>query len=77
MKKVEAFGCGHCTKIYAIKKVAIAHEKRCYFNPETKSCVTCGNLVGSYDHHCLAGHEIENNHLKTRCADHVVGEDFI
>lgn len=74
MEKIEAFGCGFCAKVYREKKVAIAHEKRCYFNPETKSCVTCGSLIGGFDSHCLSGHEIKNNHLRTRCSDHVVSD---
>lgn len=74
MEKIEAFGCGFCAKVYREKKVAIAHEKRCYFNPETKSCVTCQNLFSGS---CSEGHKIENNHLRTMCLDHVVSKDFI
>ena len=75
MEKIEAFACGFCSRIYGLKNVAIAHERKCYYNPDTKSCVTCKNFVGKDC--CSAGISIENNRLKTRCSDHAVSEDFI
>lgn len=48
METITAFQCSHCTKpkIYSNAKQAKAHEKKCYHNPETKSCATCQNYYG-------------------------------
>jgi hypothetical protein len=43
---VTRYKCEHCLKkTYASKYDAIKHEKLCFFNPETKSCVTCENAA--------------------------------
>jgi hypothetical protein len=43
MEKITAFECSNCPrpKIYRTAKQAKAHEKKCFYNPETKSCATC------------------------------------
>ncbi|MFC2080369.1 hypothetical protein ACFLRQ_02730 [Bacteroidota bacterium] len=41
MKKVNAFKCAHCKKIYELKSSCRSHEYRCYHNPKTTSCATC------------------------------------
>lgn len=42
--QITRYLCEHCLKkTYADKSAAKAHEKRCFWNPEVKSCVSCGN----------------------------------
>lgn len=50
MYEVKAYHCSYCKK-YGLSKAWIKkHEQKCFFNPETRSCVTCENykieLVG-------------------------------
>jgi hypothetical protein len=50
-KEVTRFKCEHCyKKLYASKYAAIRHEKRCFCNPEVKSCVTCNNRTYHEDY---------------------------
>lgn len=42
MYEVKMYQCEHCMKrIYKHKSSATSHEKKCYWNPETKSCMSC------------------------------------
>lgn len=43
MKQVTRYKCDYCEKIYASKYRTRDHEKICFFNPASKSCVTCKN----------------------------------
>lgn len=53
MKEIAAFVCEFCPKRrpYKVKSSAKRHEKRCYRNPETHSCATCGNFGWEEDIH--------------------------
>jgi hypothetical protein len=80
METITAYKCSSffCSKIYANKKQAKAHEKKCYRNPETKSCATCQNF--SYDGEkqtCFQGIPFDGKKLKTGCEKYVVHEDYI
>lgn len=44
MKKIIAYECDFCGKYLKTKKSIADHEKRCFKNPASKSCITCGNL---------------------------------
>lgn len=41
MKEIKAFKCGYCGKYAMSKSYIKTHEKKCFHNPATKSCVTC------------------------------------
>lgn len=44
MKEIKAYQCGYCSKYLKTKGSIANHEKRCFHNPVTKSCVTCANF---------------------------------
>ncbi|MGV8092507.1 MAG: hypothetical protein AB2L24_11665 [Mangrovibacterium sp.] len=41
MKEIKAFKCEYCGKHTTSKSYIKAHEKKCFHNPATRSCVTC------------------------------------
>lgn len=50
MKEVIRYECEHCAdKNYKHKSSAKSHEKKCYANPETKSCRTCKNYIITFE----------------------------
>jgi len=49
MKEIKAFECDYCRRYYKHKSSAKRHENRCYYNPENKACVTCGNFITDYE----------------------------
>lgn len=77
MKKVEAFRCEYCTKIYENRGSAANHESKCYFNPVTASCASCSFLdrlsvdiaPGHFTEFqvCLVNQDISNKNLRTKC----------
>ena len=79
MKTIEAYKCEHCNKVYQFKKSCLAHEKRCYKNPETRSCASCIYLKqGDYSYQpgyyitvltCLRNHNTPKK-LETACNDY-------
>lgn len=44
MKEIKAYQCDFCKKYYKHKSSAKRHEKICYYNPNNKACLTCGNF---------------------------------
>lgn len=44
MREHKAFLCDFCDKVYLSKSGCRNHEKICFFNPETYSCVTCRHI---------------------------------
>ena len=75
MEEINAYKCKYCDKIYGNKKSCKSHEYRCYFNPKTRSCASCGfpvrkTINGNKSHMviniCLANVDI-TKHLKTKC----------
>lgn len=78
METITAYKCSHCpNKIYGNKKQTKAHEKKCYHNPDTKSCATCQNFLYNHgDNVCLEG-LIKGKQLSTGCEKHIVHEDYI
>ena len=78
METITAFKCSHCSKIYSNPKQTKAHEKKCYRNPETKSCATCQNF--DYDgenQSCSQGISFEGKKLNTGCEKHAVHPDYV
>jgi len=59
MEKITAFKCSHCHKILETYSGMYKHEKMCFYNPCTNSCITCGNLlnVGCIGNQKLTDHE--------------------
>jgi len=43
--EIKAWKCAFCKKYYMSKGAANHHEKKCFHNPATKSCITCGNFL--------------------------------
>lgn len=41
MKQVTRYKCDYCKRAYASKYKALDHERKCFFNPANKSCITC------------------------------------
>ena len=44
MKKVTAYKCEFCEKLLNSYSGMHKHEKKCFYNPASKSCITCKNL---------------------------------
>lgn len=44
MKQISVFECDFCRKLYRSRSAITRHEKRCFKNPITKSCITCAHL---------------------------------
>jgi hypothetical protein len=86
MNQIVAFKCEYCRKIYDNRKQAKAHEKKCYFNPQTKSCASCQSLhlieapspelngVFIPVQKCSKGFDVSKRQLKTNCEKHTVSE---
>ena len=80
MKKVEAFKCAHCTKIYLSKETCRKHESKCYFNPRTQSCASC-RLLQFKDYEYTSGYHVAirtclrnydvTRKMKTRCSGYL------
>lgn len=79
MKTIEAYKCEHCNKVYQFKKSCASHEKRCYKNPQTRSCASCIFLKKiDFEYHpnhyvllltCLRNHNTPGR-LETGCNDY-------
>lgn len=41
MREIKAYHCDYCKKYSKSESYMKAHEKECFYNPETKSCATC------------------------------------
>ncbi len=79
MKEITAYKCDYCNKIYNNAKQIKAHEKKCYYNPDTRSCASCGNFcliidaIPEMQYHyttsqeCKKGVDVSNHKLKNRC----------
>jgi len=54
-KRIEAYECEYCKKKVTRTKGGMKqHEKKCFWNPESKSCMTCENFItgGHYPSQC-------------------------
>lgn len=49
MKEIKAYQCDYCDKYYKHKSSAKRHESRCFKNPQSKACLTCGNFITDYE----------------------------
>lgn len=77
MKKIQAFRCEYCTKIYENRGSASSHERKCFFNPSTHSCASCAlfelrKVEFSLGHFfeiqvCLVNEDVSNKNLRTKC----------
>lgn len=73
MKEVVKYKCDWCGKDYANKSYCLKHEEGCFFNPKTKSCVTCNHLFKASvdrDRFCKNDLDIKRK-LKTNCKSYV------
>ncbi len=81
MKKVNAYKCAYCKKIYESKSSCRSHEYRCYYNPKNKGCASCAFLrlekVEYKPHYtiqfqtCLVNENISRYKLKTMCPNYL------
>ena len=44
MNLILAYQCGFCSRVSKWRSSTQRHEKGCFYNPATKSCVTCGKF---------------------------------
>lgn len=44
MKEVTCYKCEHCDKVVQTKAYMKKHEAKCFFNTETRSCITCAHF---------------------------------
>jgi hypothetical protein len=53
VKEILAFICDFCPrkKRFAVRATAVKHESRCFYNPATRACATCGNFNYVPDYH--------------------------
>lgn len=68
-RKIEAWECEHCKKkILRTKNGIKQHEKKCFWNPTTKSCMTCSNYIsgGHYEHTCVHDHMNTKEEFRTQ-----------
>jgi hypothetical protein len=60
--KINAYACQYrCGRIGTKRAAIVAHEARCFRNPETSSCQTCGHATRETDQYLVYGsgsHEI-------------------
>ena len=45
MEKIKAYKCSHCSKILESYSGMWKHEKKCFYNPDTKSCIVCNSFI--------------------------------
>jgi hypothetical protein len=46
MREITVYECEFCNKRkYAYKSSAKKHENKCFWNPETRSCMTCKHYM--------------------------------
>lgn len=72
MKKIQAYECEFCKKILRTSSGISKHEVSCFFNPVSKSCVTCAHFTTDM---FLAGRRLsvrENEILRFEHTDCVV-----
>jgi hypothetical protein len=77
MREINAFKCDYCGKVYTTSKTCKAHEKNCYYNPDTRSCASCEHLglekkyinPGEYTRNqiCKAGIHVNESGLRSDC----------
>ncbi len=44
MKMIQVYKCDYCSKYLVNVTQMKIHEKTCFYNPDSKSCITCKNL---------------------------------
>ena len=79
MKEVKRYQCDHCDKVFASKSYTLKHEDICFYNPQTKSCITCKNFIPEIqnnlnDRECSIDMWPLKNKLKTNCNGYVFDE---
>lgn len=65
--EVIRYECVHCEKkLYKSPAAAKVHEKKCFWNPVSKACMTCMNYQrgGHYGHSCYHQHMNTNEEIK-------------
>jgi len=85
MKTITAFECDFCKKLYRSKSGIGNHEKRCFHNPETKSCISCkflgsagkcnGSILTELQESILR-YEVEGTYHLEKSNDPEFGADF-
>ncbi len=68
------YGCGFYRNT---PKSVEAHEKKCLFNPESRSCITCIFFRPGIHNNCIANIELKDGKLNTQCLRYCNGcEDY-
>lgn len=70
MKKIRAYQCEFCKKVRVNSTQMKQHEEICFFNPKSKSCVTCTSFgIDDGQRKCYEGLSIKSR-LRTKCVRH-------
>lgn len=79
MKSITVFECDYCKKLYKSKSGILKHEKRCFNNPVTKSCISCqflgsagkcnGKILTEYEEQILMFRVDGTYHVKNGCME--------
>lgn len=60
MYQIKAYHCDYCKKYGKYKGNIVAHEKKCFHNPDTRSCATCLFLKQEKCKRMFLSHEIDD-----------------
>ena len=75
MKAIQVFQCAHCHYYRKTKKSVEAHEQRCFYNSDSRSCATCIYLCSYHESECMVGVEFPDGKLRTQCAQYMTSPD--
>ena len=81
MREIKAYHCDYCVKYYKHKSSAQRHEKKCFYNPNNKACLSCEDFITDYadedysikNYYCGNGKEVYQHHC-TRWASKKIKE---
>lgn len=45
MENIKAYKCSHCSKVLESYSGMWKHEKKCFWNPASKSCIVCKSFT--------------------------------
>ena len=79
MYEVIAYRCSHCGNLKGQKSNMRKHEKNCFRNPESKSCITCASFFEGNDYKprsCYKGKDLSKK-LITKCTKYFSKPEFL
>lgn len=86
MIPINAYKCSHCRKkVLESYSGMWKHEKKCFYNPETKSCITCkyftddlfiGKKQLTAHEHMILQYKVEGTYTEKPVGDHFGITDY-